>query len=67
VSRSFRKPIYTEGYKGKARKHSKRLASRAVRASDDIADGKAYRKQFNSWDICDWKIPAPNDWKARRK
>lgn len=56
MSRSFRKPIATEGYGGKARKGRKRLANKRARRTD-VADGKAYRKVSNSWDICDWKFP----------
>ena len=73
MSRSTRAPYFTEGYGGKARKTRKRLANKRVRAkaSDDslMAEKratKAYRKLYNSWDICDWKF-LDKTGKARRK
>lgn len=55
MSRSYRKAIYTDGQSG-YRKSKKRLASKAVRRHMDIQSGGAYKKVFNSWDICDWKF-----------
>lgn len=66
MSRSYRKPYFTEGYGNKDKPKRKRSASRAVRATEEVASGAAYKKQFNPWDICDFKIYAPNT-KARRK
>jgi hypothetical protein len=68
MSRSKRAPIVTEGYGGKARKIAKKQAARSVRASGEVADGSTYKKLFQSWDICDFKIPDTNsNPKARRK
>jgi len=57
MSRSLRKPWYVDGWKGSKRKQFfKRHANRKVRRTAvDIADGKAYRKLFDSWSICDFK------------
>ena len=57
MSRSVRKPWYTDGYKGsKSRQFFKRLANRRLRRTDvDIADGNAYRRFFESWSICDYR------------
>jgi hypothetical protein len=44
---------------------TKRIANRRVRRTPDIADGNAYRKVFNSWDIHDWSLhwdPHPDYW-----
>jgi hypothetical protein len=68
MSRSRRKPYCTDQQRNnKASRTSKRAAARAVRhAKDAPADGKAYRKEFCSWNIRDWSFPS-NDPKARRK
>lgn len=68
MSRSYKKPIYTSGYGTKIRKEKKRTANKAVRKAAEVTNGKSYKKEYESWDICDWKIPAKkSDWKARRK
>lgn len=54
MSRSRRKPIFKDGYKSKARKIAKGHANRAVRNSDELANGKQYRKQYCSWNIYDY-------------
>ena len=56
MSRSYRKPVATDGYGSKFKKKSKQLANRAVRIADDVADGANYRRLFNSWNICDYKF-----------
>ena len=57
MSRSYRKPYVTDGYKGSGRrKFSKGYANNVVHNTEDIADGNAYRKVTNPWDICDYKI-----------
>lgn len=67
LSRSRKKnPHYTQGEGGKYRKTAKRYANKAVRNADDIASGKAYRKEFNSWDIVDFKFRSDEE-KAKRK
>lgn len=57
MSRSYRKPIVTDGYKGSRRKQfHKNCANRRIRRTvEEIANGKAYRKFYESWDICDYK------------
>ena len=37
------------------RKQGKKLAARKARRSGNIPDGKAYRKLFYSWRICDYR------------
>lgn len=57
MSRSTRKPWYTDGYKGsKRRQFEKRHANKIVRKTTEIADGKAYRKFGDTWDICDYRF-----------
>ena len=74
MSRSNRKPIFTDGYKGSGRKQFfKRQANRVIRnTATEIADGKAYRKFFDSWSICDYKwfcdlSKEDKPWKVCRK
>jgi hypothetical protein len=67
MSRSYRKPYWTEGYGARGRKFAKRLATKHVRKSKNIANGGAYKLIFNSWDICDFKFLDENSWKPRRK
>lgn len=58
MSRSYRKnPIVKDN--GKSKKEMKSLANRKVRRKlndpdFNIADGKAYKKEFESWDIADF-------------
>lgn len=57
MSRSYRKPWYTDGYKGSLKKrYFKRYANKIIRKTDDIPEGKAYRKYFDSWNICDYRF-----------
>lgn len=70
MSRSRRKPVWTDGYGSKSKRTSKRAAARAVRAVAALEapqNGKAYRKEFNPWDIADYKIYDPKNPKAGRK
>lgn len=66
MSRSKRASIWTEGYGGKWRKHAKKQANKKVRKSKNIASGKAYKKEKESWMICDFKF-YDKDKKASRK
>ena len=58
MSKSYRKnPIVKDN--GKSKKEMKSLANRKVRRklndpAFNIADGKAYKKEFESWDIADF-------------
>ena len=76
MSRSYRKPWVTDGYKGSKRKQFfKRLANKVVRRSNEVPDGKAFRKFFCTYDICDFKFYADirdeywceDFWKYNRK
>ena len=52
MSRSYKKAFYSD--QGNA-SHSKRQASKRVRHTDDVGDGRSYKKHYCSWDICDHK------------
>lgn len=67
MSRSYKKPYWTQGYKSNARKKSKKETNNRVKNTEDIANGKAYRKVYNPWDIVDWKFEDKKNPKARRK
>jgi hypothetical protein len=74
MSRSYRRPFITDGYKGsKCKQFFKRYANKVIRGTvSEIADGKAYRKFFESWSICDykWKVNLSEEeepWKVCRK
>lgn len=57
MSRSRRKNlILTDGYGGKARKLAKHRANRSVRKAKDISNGKAYKKEYETYNIIDWKF-----------
>lgn len=56
MSRSKKRiSIFTDSH-AKTNKWFKRLANKKVRKSEIIADGKQYRKVYNSYNICDWKF-----------
>ena len=66
MSRSFKhNPIYTDGgHKGQI--ISKRFANKTVRNyKHKIANGKAYKKLFCSWDIHDFIMRRP--WEEAKK
>jgi hypothetical protein len=69
MSRSYRKPIIKDGYGSKWKAVAKRHAARAVRIEDEVANGAAYKRHFNSWDICDYKFELTRypEWRAKRK
>jgi hypothetical protein len=65
MSRSYRKPWITDGYKGsKNRRFYKNFANRIIRRSkEEIPDGKIYRKFIDRYSICDyiiWYNPKPH-------
>jgi hypothetical protein len=69
VSRSRRAPYFTEGYGGSRRKAAKRAANKRIRQTkrhQDVGDGAKYKREYNPWDICDWKF-YDSSGKARRK
>jgi len=56
MSKSRRVPWITDGYKGSRRRQFfKNYANRVVRKTRDVPSGKAYKKVFCSYDICDFK------------
>jgi hypothetical protein len=61
MSRSYREPWMVDSYKSRSKKFDKRWANKRVRKSTDVADGKAYRKYFDPWDIVDYKIWVGDD------
>jgi hypothetical protein len=70
MSRSYKKPYFTDQQNSSDNKQSKRRANRAIRnMSEDEApqNGKAYRKEYCSWNIRDYSIHSPNIKKAYRK
>jgi len=55
MSRSYREPWFLDGYGKKSTKFKKREANRRVRNSDNVPNGKSYRKYYDPWNIRDWK------------
>ena len=55
MSRSFKRvSVFTEYRKSK--RLSKRMASKAVRRQDAVADGGQFKRCFQSYDICDYRF-----------
>lgn len=68
MSRSTKKPFYTDQNRGKPqRKRAKKWAHKAERTAKEVANGSGYKKEYNSWDIRDWSFRCPDDKKAYRK
>ena len=67
MSRSYRKPIATDGYGSKWKKKIKQQANKSARKDLNITDGNNYKKSYNSWDICDYKFDLPPTKKNRSK
>lgn len=67
MSRSYRKPYWVDGYGSVSKKLAKRRAAHTVRRTEDIANGSAYRKVYNPWDICDFKFIDLKNPKVGRK
>ena len=52
MSRSYKKfPIVKDK---SCSKHGKRFANKKVRHTQDIPNGKAYKKVYETWNICDY-------------
>lgn len=69
MSRSYRKPYLKDNTKNGGAKIAKRTANHKVRKTKELANGKSYKKVYNSWNIHDFSFYSPN-WKggkARRK
>ena len=56
MSRSYRKPILTDGYGTKRLKMEKAAANRVVRRMAGIPNGNAYKKFYESYSIRDYKV-----------
>ncbi|MDE5570181.1 MAG: hypothetical protein K2J47_01355 [Ruminococcus sp.] len=71
MSRSykFRKTGKIVFFKESNSKFGKKSASSAVRRAEDVPNGKAYKKFFCSYDICDyrWSEPKYNAYEFRLK
>ncbi len=70
MSRSHRKPYWTQGYGGQWRSFAKRQASKRVRRAKFVANENYYKRLYNSWDICDFKFcdtKSEQPWKVRSK
>ena len=69
MSRSTKKPYYTGGQKNRPYKQRspKQEANKAVRAAEDIPSDGAYKKVYNTYNICDYSSYVPKDKKAYRK
>lgn len=58
MSRSYRKPWVTDGYKGsKTKQYCKNQANRLIRRTKDVPNGNRYRRYYEQWNICDYKWP----------
>ena len=55
MSRSYKKYPWVTDHKAGTTKNTKKLANKTVRHRKNLPSGKAYRKVFESWDICDYK------------
>lgn len=84
MSRSYRKPYFTDQQAGRKSSSSpsravfeKRRANRKIREankqacgekeSEELKDGKSYKKKSCSWNIRDWSFRDEKNPKARRK
>jgi len=56
MSRSYRRPFYVEGYGTAHKRFEKNQANRCIRRALDVPDGKAYKKFYDHWNICDYKF-----------
>lgn len=54
MSRSYKKYPIVNDSKPKSTKARKKIANRKVRTTDDVPNGKAYKKVSESWDIRDF-------------
>ena len=74
MSRSYRRNGFAK-WQGNATS-SKRHANKVVRKTEDVPNGKAYKKAYCSWNICeqgawliDWELPWVKEepWKYKNK
>ena len=66
MSRSKKAPFITD-QSGGCTKKVKRIATRKVRKTKDVANGAAYKKESCSWDISDFSFYCPEVKKSYRK
>lgn len=69
MTRSTKKPYFkdhTPGAKQKANKKVRR-SGKKIETLEDIANGKAYTRVYESWDISDYSFHFPEIKKAYRK
>ena len=67
MSRSKRKPYYTD-YSKNYTKWAKRQANKVIRKIKfNLSNGKSFKKLYCSWNIRDWISYSPDDSKAYRK
>ena len=56
MSRSFKKYPIIVDHTAKTTKIKKRFANKTIRQDKDFdISGSAYKKRYESWDICDWR------------
>lgn len=56
MSRSYKKNPWVTDHKAGTTKDTKKFANKTVRHKKNLPSGKAaYRKVFESWNICDYK------------
>jgi len=77
MSRSYRKPWVTDGFKGsKRRQFFKRYFNKVVRKTEEIPNGRSFRKFNDIYTLCDYrwyeseksmKKWSLNSWKYNRK
>ncbi len=57
MSRSYKKHEYTSDGRPHTTKMIKNRANRKTRSTDDIPNGAAYRRLYESWDIRECRLP----------
>ena len=55
MSRSYREPVFKDSYGTRHKQWAKREANQRIRRTNDVPDGKAYRKYYDPWNIVDFK------------
>lgn len=67
MSRSTKKPYYKDHTPGAKRQANQTVRRKGKQSPESLASGKAYKKEFESYNISDWSFHAPKDKKASRK
>lgn len=55
MSRSYKKHPFCTDHHVKTTKEKKRFANKKIRHTKNIPNGRAFRKIYETYDICDWK------------